>query len=154
MNTMYSESEKQALIGEMKVLYKKFQEYSVRVEDFKERNSVVQELHRLCVVGSRIMDIHCPELLVALLDVYEVVRDEHLLQKVLDIVSQNLLQLEPSWINVRLLTFCYYYTEDEECSALVKKMIPILAEAAGGEQDQTYDERLRECRELIPGLGF
>lgn len=154
MDGMYGDREKQALIREIKTLCEKYQDCSVRVEGFREKNRIVQQLCRLCVVGSGIMDVHCPELLIALLDAYEVVRDEQMLQKVLDTVSRDISLLVPSWINVRLLTFCYYYTEDGECADLVKQMISVLTEEASGEQKEMHNDVLRECRDMIPDLGI
>lgn len=56
-----------------------------------------------------------PELLIALMDAYEITREEELLQEVLDVVSRNIDRLGVSAKTVKLLAYCYYYVEEEDC---------------------------------------
>ena len=49
------------------------------------------------------------DVLLALLDAYEVTRDEGMLQEVLDVVSGHWNDLTSSPEAVKLLAYCYYY---------------------------------------------
>ena len=93
-----------------------------------ERNSEErlfrEQLEQLCrEVLEMAKDLNYSALLIALFDAYEITRDEAMLQQVLDVVGDNLEHIENSSENVKLLSYCYYYTEDEECALLARKMI-------------------------------
>lgn len=93
------------------------------VECRGKAEKVRRELVRLCEVERKEMRIEKLGLLVALLDAYEVTRDEGMLQEVLDVVSGNLERLEVSAEAVRLLAYCGYYTEEKECVEWAKGML-------------------------------
>ena len=78
---------------------------------------------RVCAMARQRLDISDPALLVALLDAYEVTRDEGLLQEVLDVVGGNLDRLAVSAESVKLLAYCYYYVEEEECAGMAREML-------------------------------
>ena len=82
-----------------------------------------QELHEISVSLREKMGIEVPGVLLCLLDIYEITRDEAMLQEVLDVVSGNLEQLEVSADSVKLLAYCYYYVEEEECVVKAREML-------------------------------
>ena len=88
---------------------------SVEVERRDEARKVKNALENVCGRARQRQDISDPALLIALLDAYEVTRDEVMLQEVLDVVSRNLDRLAVSAESVKLLAYCYYYVEEEEC---------------------------------------
>ena len=94
-----------------------------RVERREEARDVANALESVCVEAGQRLDISDPALLVALLDAYEVTRDEGLLQEVLDVVGGNLDRLAVSAESVKLLAYCYYYVEEEECAGMAREML-------------------------------
>lgn len=66
---------------------------SVEVERRDEARKVKNALENVCGRARQRQDISDPALLIALLDAYEVTRDEVMLQEVLDVVSRNLDRL-------------------------------------------------------------
>lgn len=154
MGSVYDMKGGASLSTEIAFLCERFQKCSIEVESYGERSFVVAKLRYLCKEGERLIDTFCPELLVALLDAYEILRDEEILRKVLETVSQNKEQFEPSWKNVRLLALCYYYTEDEECAEWVKSMIAVQQKREGKMKDDPGKKILEECREIVPGIEF
>ena len=88
-----------------------------------ERREEARDVANVCVEAGQRLDISDPALLVALLDAYEVTRDEGLLQEVLDVVGGNLDRLAVSAESVKLLAYCYYYVEEEECAGMAREML-------------------------------
>ena len=77
-------------------LCREYGECRVEVERMEEVRRVKNALESVCVVARRKLDISDPALLLALLDAYEVTRDEGMLQEVLDVVGRNLDRLAVS----------------------------------------------------------
>ena len=98
-------------------------ECRVDAERREEARDVANALESVCVEAGQRLDISDPALLVALLDAYEVTRDEGLLQEVLDVVGGNLDRLAVSAESVKLLAYCYYYVEEEECAGMAREML-------------------------------
>lgn len=111
------------LTEEIKRLCGKYQVCCVEVECREEGREVRQEVERLCRSITGKLNISEVGLLLALLDAYEVTRDEGMLQEVLDVVSGGLERLEVSADGVKLLAYCYYYVEEEECAERAKRML-------------------------------
>lgn len=111
------------LTEEIKQLCRAYQDCCVEVERREEGRRVRQDLERLWEEVREKLDIAEPGLLLALLDAYEVTRDEGMLQEVLDVVSGNLERLEVSADGVKLLAYCYYYVEEEECAMRAREML-------------------------------
>ena len=85
------------------------------------------------------------DVLLALLDAYEVTRDEGMLQEVLDVVSGHWNDLTSSPEAVKLLAYCYYYVEGEECMERAWKMVEELKEKGmEGEKVAEAETILRE----------
>ena len=111
------------LSDEILRLCREYGECRVDAERREEARDVANALESVCgEVGQR-LDISDPALLVALLDAYEVTRDEGLLQEVLDVVGGNLDRLAVSAESVKLLAYCYYYVEEEECAGMAREML-------------------------------
>lgn len=108
---------------EIRRLCRVYRECCVEVERREEGRKVRQDLERLWGEVCEKLDIFEPGLMLALLDAYEVTRDEGMLQKVLDVVSGNLERLEVSADGVKLLAYCYYYVEEEECVMRAREML-------------------------------
>ena len=87
-------------------LCREYGECRVEVERMEEVRRVKNALESVCVVARRKLDISDPALLLALLDAYEVTRDEGMLQEVLDVVGRNLDRLAVSAESVKLLAYC------------------------------------------------
>ena len=104
-------------------LCREYGECRVEVERMEEVRRVKNALESVCVVARRKLDISDPALLLALLDAYEVTRDEGMLQEVLDVVGGNLDRLAVSAESVKLLAYCYYYVEEEECAGMAWEML-------------------------------
>ena len=102
------------LSDEILRLCREYGECRVDAERREEARDVANALESVCVEAGQRLDISDPALLVALLDAYEVTRDEGLLQEVLDVVGGNLDRLAVSAESVKLLAYCYYYVEEEE----------------------------------------
>lgn len=111
------------LINEINRLCREYECYSGSVEHRAEAEKIRKELVERCEEGRKEMGIEETGLLVALLDAYEVTRDEGMLQEVLDVVGGNMACLEVSAEAVRLLAYCYHYVEEEECAERAKEML-------------------------------
>ena len=107
------------LSDEILRLCREYGECRVDAERREEARDVANALESVCVEAGQRLDISDPALLVALLDAYEVTRDEGLLQEVLDVVGGNLDRLAVSAESVKLLAYCYYYVEEEECAGIL-----------------------------------
>ena len=110
------------LSDEILRLCREYGECRVDAERREEARDVANALESVCVEAGQRLDISDPALLVALLDAYEVTRDEGLLQ-VLDVVGGNLDRLAVSAESVKLLAYCYYYVEEEECAGMAREML-------------------------------
>lgn len=108
---------------------------SVEVERRDEARKVKNALENVCGRARQRQDISDPALLIALLDAYEVTRDEVMLQEVLDVVSRNLDRLAVSAESVKLLAYCYYYVEEEECAERARRMLEELRKMGRGEEE-------------------
>lgn len=104
-------------------LCREYGECRVEAERMEEARRVKNALESVCSMARQRLDISDPALLVALLDAYEVTRDEGLLQEVLDVVGGNLDRLAVSAESVKLLAYCYYYVEEEECAGMAREML-------------------------------
>ena len=113
-----------------------------------------QELHEISVSLREKMGIEVPGVLLCLLDIYEITRDEAMLQEVLDVVSGNLEQLEVSADSVKLLSYCYYYVEEEECAERAGKMLRELLEKAGEQPSSELTGALEVFREMTGDTAF
>lgn len=111
------------LSDEILRLCREYGECRVDAERREEARDVANALESVCVEAGQRLDISDPALLVALLDAYEVTRDERLLQEVLDVVGGNLDRLAVSAESVKLLAYCYYYVEEEECAGMAREML-------------------------------
>ncbi len=111
------------LSDEILRLCREYGECRVDAERREEARDVANALERVCSMARQRLDISDPALLVALLDAYEVTRDEGLLQEVLDVVGGNLDRLAVSAESVKLLAYCYYYVEEEECAGMAREML-------------------------------
>lgn len=118
-----------------------YQDSCVEVERREECEKIRQELKKLSGEVRGKLDISEPEVLLALMDAYEVTRDEGMLQEVLDVVSGGLEQLEVSAVDVKLLAYCYYYVEEEECRVRAKEMIEEMKRRG---EDVTEAEKVME----------
>ncbi|MEG0796741.1 MAG: hypothetical protein RR397_09615 [Odoribacter sp.] len=121
----------------------------VEVERKEEGYEAKERLKKLCGEEKKMMGINTPDLLLALMDAYEVTRDEKMLQEVLDVVSENLERLEPSAVNVMLLSYCFYYVEEEECAQRAKGMLEVLRGEKRGEELENAERVYRELVEDI-----
>ena len=130
------------VVQEILRLCREYGECRVEVERREEARKVKNALESVCTGMRQRLDISDPALLVALLDAYEVTRDEGMLQEVLDVVSGNLDRLVVSVESVTLLAYCYYYVEEEECAERAWKMMEKLRQAGGdiGEVEQVVEE--------------
>lgn len=111
------------LVQEILRLCREYGECRVEAERMEEARRVKNALVSVCGGVRQRLDISDPALLVALLDAYEVTRDEGLLQEVLDVVGGNLDRLAVSAESVKLLAYCYYYVEEEECAGMAREML-------------------------------
>ena len=111
------------LSDEILRLCREYGECRVDAERREEARDVANALESVCVEAGQRLDISDPALLVALLDAYEVTRDEGLLQEVLDVVGGNLDRLAVSAESVKLLAYWYYYVEEEECAGMAREML-------------------------------
>lgn len=136
------------LAEEMVRLCLQYGAYRVEVEKRDECIRIRKELARKCQLSRTGMNISELGLLLILLDAYEITRDEAMLQEVLDVVSGNLEQLEVSADSAKLLSYCYYYVEEEECAERAGKMLRELLEKAGEQPSTELMEALEVYREL------
>lgn len=132
---MMSINNMEQLIQEILRLCREYGEYRVEVERREEARKVKNTLESVCAEARQRLDISDPALLVALLEAYEVTRDEGMLQEVLDVVSRNLDRLTVSAESVKLLAYCYYYVEEEECVERARRMLEELRKMGRGEEE-------------------
>ena len=107
----------------------------MEVECRMEARKVKNTLESVCSEARSRLDISDPALLVALLEAYEVTRDEGMLQEVLDVVGGNLDRLPVSTESVKLLAYCYYYVEEKECAERAGRMLEELRRLGRGEEE-------------------
>lgn len=140
------------LTEEIKRFCGEYRECRVEVEQRAKCAKIRRELERLCRIVWEKLDISEPGLLLALLDAYEVTRDEGMLQEVLDVVSGNLERLEVSAEGVKLLVYCYYYVEVEECAVRAREMVKELRRRGESGEDLMEAakvlEELSDCEDL------
>lgn len=129
---------------EIRRLCRVYRECCVEVKRREEGRKVRQDLERLWGEVREMLDIAEPGLLLALLDAYEVTRDEGMLQAVLDVVSGNLERLEVSADGVKLLAYCYYYVEEEECAVRAREMLKELRQRGENEEELVEAEKVLE----------
>ena len=132
------------LSDEILRLCREYGECRVDAERREEARDVANALESVCVVARRKLDISDPALLLALLDAYEVTRDEGMLQEVLDVVGRNLDRLAVSAESVKLLAYCYYYVEEEECAERARRMLEELRKMGRGEEELADAETILE----------
>ncbi|MFR3328884.1 MAG: hypothetical protein ACLTSL_01740 [Odoribacter splanchnicus] len=130
------------LTQEILRLCRVYGECRVEVERREEARKVRNALEKVCVGARQDADISDPALLVALLEAYEVTRDEGMLQEVLDVVGGNLERLAVSAKSAELLAYCYYYVEEEECAVRAREMVEKLRQAGEdvGEAEKVVEE--------------
>lgn len=135
------------LVNELKIWLSKYQICRIEEERRGECKEVKRRLEELCGEGRMMIAGADAGLLVALMDAYEVTRDEEMLQEVLDAVSERAEGLEATPLHVKLLSYCYFYTEDEECAGLAKRMLERL------KSDRNVPEaELEKAREIYGEL--
>ena len=132
------------LSDEILRLCREYGECRVDAERREEARDVANALESVCVEAGQRLDISDPALLVALLDAYEVRRDEGLLQEVLDVVGRNLDRLAVSAESVKLRACCYYYVEEEECVERAGSMLEELRKMGRGEEELADVETILE----------
>lgn len=121
-------------------------EYGVcrmEVDRQREAAEVRKCLSGLCEEGRRRLARGEAEtgLLLAMMDAYEVTRDEGILQEVLDAAAGKMERLEVSADSVRLLVYCWYYVEEEDCLRKAGSMLEELRVKGAGLED--LEEELR-----------
>lgn len=114
------------------------------VEGQAKRKEVWDKVKQMVGTVCDGMSLQYPKVLLVLLDAYEITRDEQMLQEILDVVSKNLEQLEVSADSVKLLAYCYYYVEEEECLARARKMLEELKQRGAMEEELTEVEKVLE----------
>ena len=132
------------LTQEILRLCREYEKCRTEVERREEAQKVRNALGEVCVNARRNMDISKPGLLLALMEAYEVTRDEEMLQEVLDVVSGNLKRLPITTESVKLLAYCYYYVEEEECAELAKEMLEELKRTGEVGEDVIEAEKVVE----------
>ena len=109
-----------------------------------ERMEEARRVKSVCAMARQRLDISDPALLLALLDACEVMRNEGMLQEVLDVVGRNLDRLAVSAESVKLLACCYYYVEEEECVERAGRMLEELRKMGRGEEELADAETILE----------
>jgi len=135
------------IAGRIMQLCRRYEDCRVEGGRWEEGGQVKEELRRLCQVGKGMMSVSESGLLIALMEAYEVTRDEGMLQEVLDVVSGNLDRLEVSVESMKLLAYCYYYVEEEECAAKAREMLEEL-KREGKEVEEAVVEMLENGGEI------
>ena len=132
------------LSDEILRLCREYGECRVDAERREEARDVANALESVCVEAGQRLDISDPALLLALLDACEVMRNEGMLQEVLDVVGRNLDRLAVSAESVKLLAYCYYYVEEEECVERAGRMLEELRKMGRGEEELADVETILE----------
>ena len=148
------EPEYSEMIDRVKSLCEEYAACFVEIEKKERCVEIWRKLHELSVSLRGKMGIDLPGLLLCLLDIYEITRDEAMLQEVLDVVSGNLEQLEVSADSVKLLSYCYYYVEEEECAERAGKMLRELLEKVGEQPSSELTGALEVFREMTGDTAF
>ena len=123
---------------EIKTANTLFEEYAGSISEVEKKRrcmEIQQELQELTILLRQKMSIDFPGVLLCLFDIYEVTRDEGMLQEVLDVVGRNLDRLAVSAESVKLLAYCYYYVEEEECAERARRMLEELRKMGRGEEE-------------------
>ena len=134
---------------EIKTANTLFEEYAGSISEVEKKRrcmEIQQELQELTILLRQKMSIDFPGVLLCLFDIYEVTRDEGMLQEVLDVVSGNLDRLAVSAESVKLLAYCYYYVEEKECVERAWEMMTVLEQR--GEDVSEVRKVLEELTEL------
>ncbi|MFR3332093.1 MAG: hypothetical protein ACLTSL_18485 [Odoribacter splanchnicus] len=132
---------------EIKTANTLFKEYVGSISEVEKKRrcmEIQQELQELTILLRQKMSIDFPGVLLCLLDIYEVTRDEGMLQEVLDVVGRNLDRLVVSVESVKLLACCYYYVEEEECAERARRMLEELRKMGRGEEELADVETILE----------
>ena len=132
---------------EIKTANTLFEEYAGSISEVEKKRrcmEIQQELQELTILLRQKMSIDFPGVLLCLFDIYEVTRDEGMLQEVLDVVSGNLDRLAVSAESVKLLAYCYYYVEEEECAERARRMLEELRKMGRGEEELADAETILE----------
>ena len=132
---------------EIKTANTLFEEYAGSISEVEKKRrcmEIQQELQELTILLRQKMSIDFPGVLLCLFDIYEVTRDEGMLQEVLDVVSGNLDRLAVSAESVKLLAYCYYYVEEEECAERARRMLEELRKLGMGEEELADAETILE----------
>lgn len=138
------------VIREILRLCQNYQVYRIEVEYQAKCRELQGQLKLLCRKMREKLDITEPEVLLAVMDAYEVTRDEEILQEVLDVVSRNLDKLTVSAESVRLLAYCYYYIEEAECADRAWEMVEELGQAGEdvGEVEKVVEEMVGKRKKV------
>ena len=134
---------------EIKTANTLFEEYAGSISEVEKKRrcmEIQQELQELTILLRQKMSIDFPGVLLCLFDIYEVTRDEGMLQEVLDVVGRNLDRLAVSAESVKLLAYCYYYVEEKECVERAWEMMTVLEQR--GEDVSEVRKVLEELTEL------
>ena len=132
---------------EIKTANTLFEEYAGSISEVEKKRrcmEIQQELQELTILLRQKMSIDFPGVLLCLFDIYEVTRDEGMLQEVLDVVGRNLDRLAVSAESVKLLACCYYYVEEEECVERAGRMLEELRKMGRGEEELADAETILE----------
>lgn len=153
MNIKSDRQEPDVFVEEIKTWFEKYQTCRVEEERRGECAEAKRRLEELCEEGRMRIGEADAGLLVALMDAYEVTRDEGMLQEVLDAVSEVAEELEASPVHVKLLAYCYFYTEDEECAVLAKRMLERL-KADRNVTEAELEKAVEIYGELVEESGY
>lgn len=128
------------LTEEIKRLCRLYREWRVEGGCLAEAEIVRKRLEEFCKRNVRRVEEGDLALMLALMDAYEVTRDEGMLQAVLDAASERIGGLKASAESVRLLVYCWYYVEEKEC---LKKAWNMLEELRSkGDNVEELEEEL------------
>lgn len=138
------------MVKEIKFRSAQFYECRVKTEKCAEVVGIRNDIRQLSREMKVSLNVDMPELLMALMDAYEITRDEEMLQEVLDVVSRGIGELKASPENVQLLSYCYYYVEDDECAEKAKQMLHELAQNfSDGRNSPEFEKTLEIYHEFI-----
>lgn len=142
MKTINKDPANLNVAGEIIRLCENIQTCRGKVEKRGEEKQIRMRFEELCNKGlAALAGMESPPLAIALMDAYEITQDGKMLQAVLDAAARMIPRLQPSKESVRLLSYCYYYVEDEECGLLARKM---LEELRGNDDFSEADQIFQE----------
>lgn len=118
-----------------------YRKYWIEAEKHEDALWIKDKVKEMWKMTKSHISIENPDLLIILMDAYEVTRDEGMLQEVLDVVSGELERLEVSAESVKLLAYCYYYVEEKECAVRAREMLEELRQKG---VDVTETEKVLE----------